>query len=79
MHDSSAAGITDRAINRAELTAREVQVLKLLLAAKADKEIANHLGISLRTAKSHVSSILRKFRCASRMELACQLLPVVSA
>ncbi|SRR6266404_9265219 len=56
------------------LTRREGDVLKLVLQARSDKEIANDLGISRHTVKSHVSSILRKCKVRTRMELACIVL-----
>jgi DNA-binding NarL/FixJ family response regulator len=54
----------------AELTARELEVIALLGAGKANKEIATELGISERTARTHVSNILRKLRLASRTQAA---------
>jgi DNA-binding NarL/FixJ family response regulator len=54
----------------AELTSRELEVLRLLGAGKANKEIAAHLSISERTARTHVSSILRKLRLTSRTQAA---------
>lgn len=53
-----------------QLTAREAVVLALLLAGQANKEIADWLSISERTAKFHVSNILSKFHVSTRNELA---------
>lgn len=53
----------------ADLTNREVQVLGLLQDKKSDKEIAVATNISTRTAKFHVSNILRKFTVVSRYDL----------
>ena len=44
------------------LTGRERQVLRLVAAGKANKDIAAELCISERTARTHVSSILTKLR-----------------
>lgn len=50
------------------LTAREVQVLRHVAEAKANKEIAHELGISEGTVKTHVINILDKLDCWSRLE-----------
>ncbi len=52
------------------LTDRETDVLRLLAAGKANKEIARVLGIGERTVKSHVSSILAKLGVQSRTQAA---------
>jgi DNA-binding NarL/FixJ family response regulator len=54
----------------AELTARELEVLTLVGAGRANKEIATELDISERTARTHVSNILRKLRLGSRTQAA---------
>jgi DNA-binding NarL/FixJ family response regulator len=59
-----------RAGRDAELTARELEVLRLLGAGKANKEIAAELQISERTARTHVSSILSKLDLTSRTQAA---------
>ncbi len=52
----------------AALTAREVQVLRLMARGRANKEIALELVISERTVKFHVSSILSKLGAGNRTE-----------
>jgi DNA-binding CsgD family transcriptional regulator len=52
------------------LTAREREVLGLLAAGRANKDIARRLSISERTARTHVSNILRKLALSSRTEAA---------
>jgi DNA-binding NarL/FixJ family response regulator len=54
----------------AELTTRELEVLRLLGAGKTNKEIAAELQISERTARTHVSNILSKLDLASRTQAA---------
>jgi DNA-binding NarL/FixJ family response regulator len=54
----------------AELTARELDVLRLVAAGKPNKQIAAELDISERTARTHVSRILRKLRLSSRTQAA---------
>jgi DNA-binding NarL/FixJ family response regulator len=53
-----------------ELTFREHEVLKLITAGLADKEIAVSLNISLYTVKSHVRNILSKLHVTNRREAA---------
>jgi DNA-binding NarL/FixJ family response regulator len=53
-----------------ELTARELDVLRLLAAGEPNKQIAAELAISERTARTHVSKILRKLRLSSRTQAA---------
>jgi DNA-binding NarL/FixJ family response regulator len=55
---------------KAELTTRELEVLRLLGAGKANKEIAAELSISERTARTHVSNILGKLGLTSRTQAA---------
>jgi DNA-binding NarL/FixJ family response regulator len=53
-----------------ELTDREREILRLVAAGKANKEIASELVISERTARTHVSNILRKLGLTSRTQAA---------
>jgi DNA-binding NarL/FixJ family response regulator len=53
-----------------ELTSRELDVLRLVAAGKPNKEIAAELAISERTARTHVSRILRKLGLSSRTQAA---------
>jgi DNA-binding NarL/FixJ family response regulator len=48
------------ASNAAKLSPREREVVQLVCEAKASKEIASILGVSLATAETHRSNILRK-------------------
>ena len=54
----------------AELTSRELEVLRLVASGKPNKQIAAELTISERTARTHVSRILRKLRLSSRTQAA---------
>ena len=54
----------------ADLTERELEILRLVAAGHANKEIAVQLVISERTARTHVSNILRKLGLASRTQAA---------
>ena len=51
------------------LTAREGQVLQLLMRRLTNKEISSTLGISGRTVKFHVSNVLGKLQLADRRGL----------
>ena len=51
------------------LTPREIDVLKLIAQGLRNKEIARLLGVSEETVKTHVSNILTKLGCASRVEI----------
>jgi DNA-binding NarL/FixJ family response regulator len=53
-----------------DLSARELDVLRLLARGLANNQIAEELGISPRTAKNHVSSVLTKLRVPSRVQAA---------
>ncbi len=55
---------------QSELTPRELDVVALVGAGKPNKEIASELGISERTARTHVSHILSKLDLSSRTQLA---------
>ena len=52
------------------LTAREREVLAALAAGHTNKEIADSLFISVKTASVHVSNILRKLDVRGRQEAA---------
>jgi DNA-binding NarL/FixJ family response regulator len=54
----------------AELTDREREILRMVAAGKANKLIAAELVISERTARTHVSNILRKLNLSSRTQAA---------
>lgn len=56
-------------VNR-PITAREFEVLKLIVLGKSNAEIAKELFISVHTAKAHVSSILEKFLVDDRVQVA---------
>jgi DNA-binding NarL/FixJ family response regulator len=53
-----------------KLTRRELEVLAMISEGLSNKEIAEHLNISIHTAKFHISSILGKLGASSRAEAA---------
>lgn len=60
---------------RLSLTKREREVMDYLLRRMSNKEIAEILSISERTAKFHVANILTKLHLGSRMELMAKWVP----
>ncbi len=56
--------------NLGELSARELDVLRLIAQGMENSEIADTLNISRRTAKNHVSNILAKLGLPSRVQAA---------
>jgi DNA-binding CsgD family transcriptional regulator len=52
------------------LTAREMEVLRLVAAGRSNREIADELFISIKTASVHVSNILGKLGVSGRGEAA---------
>ena len=65
----SARGLADSsALNRIALTERQVQVLSMICQGMSNREIADQLGITEITAKSHVGGIFRELHVASRTQ-----------
>nr|WP_277349781.1 response regulator transcription factor [Planosporangium thailandense] len=52
------------------LTPREREVLVLIAEGGTNRQIAKHLGVAERTARTHVSNILGKLGLASRTQAA---------
>ena len=57
------------------LTARELGVLKLIVAGKSNKEIGQELTISEATVKTHINSILSKLAVSDRTQATTTALP----
>jgi len=55
---------------RAELSDREIQVLKLIANGKDNAQIAGELHISPKTVKNHISNILMKLQIDNRIQAA---------
>ena len=68
--DTRAAPAQIREPERLGLTARELEVLRLVAAERSNREIAGELFISVKTASVHVSNILGKLNAATRGEAA---------
>ena len=57
--------LADRNLH-ATLSAREVEVLRLIARGKANKEIADELSLSIPTVKTHITHILTKLNAPDR-------------
>ena len=56
--------------NRAGLTARQLEVLRLVVDGRTNAEIADELVVSLRTAEHHVAAVLAKLGASTRRDAA---------
>lgn len=64
-------GVREESVNPfAELSERELEVLRLVATGISNQEIAEKLYISEKTVKSHVSNILSKLHLADRTQAA---------
>lgn len=57
-------------VGQLQLTARERQVLELILMARSNREIAVQLGIEERTVKAYVGRLMRKTGADNRIKLS---------
>lgn len=64
---SFASAYSHTKVRRFELTARELDILRLLALGKSNNEMGQLLYLSLSTVKTHVSSILRKLEAHNRV------------
>jgi len=55
---------------RAELSDRELEVLRLIANGKDNSQIAEALHISPKTVKNHISNILMKLQIENRIQAA---------
>lgn len=65
---SRIASMLTASLGRAELSARELQVLRQLAEGNSNKEIGQELKITEHTVKAHVKSILAKLGAVGRTE-----------
>lgn len=67
--DRERRGAVVTAAPRRELTARELEVARLVATGLRNREIAERLAVSVRTAESHVDQIRTKLGFRSRAEI----------
>lgn len=60
---------TDELVRRGHLSKREREIVELMLRGASNQEIAKELGTSERTAKFHVSNVLKKLNMNSRAQI----------
>lgn len=65
-----AQGERSRTPGAADLTPRELEVLRLLALGRSNRQLAAELYVSEKTVKTHVSSILAKLRLSDRTQAA---------
>ena len=56
-----------------QLSKREMEVLRLVLQGKSNKQIALSLDISVSTVEFHLKNVYAKFQVSSRVELILKL------
>jgi DNA-binding NarL/FixJ family response regulator len=64
----TAAAKLAEGVARVQLTPRELSTLRLMADGRSNKEIANELGISERTVKTHLGHLFEKLGVTSRTE-----------
>jgi DNA-binding NarL/FixJ family response regulator len=64
------ASRAERAAAHVELTNREKEVLALVIAGNANKQIARKLGISEKTVKGHLTNLFQRIGVADRTQAA---------
>jgi DNA-binding NarL/FixJ family response regulator len=60
--------------DQAQLSPRELEVLRLIAEGLSNKEIAQRLGISLSTVKTHIEELLQKLSASDRTQAAIKAL-----
>jgi DNA-binding NarL/FixJ family response regulator len=65
----SSPGSKVEEVGESALTLREREVIQLLAEGCSNKEVAEKLGVSLKTAETHRASIMRKLRCHAFADL----------
>lgn len=69
LHNVVASRLAEQ-LRRPDLTARELEVLRLIVACNSNKEIAAALSIEVGTVKLHVGKILDKLQARDRTDAA---------
>ena len=64
------ASVRKVAMQALSLTAREDQIIRLLIGGKTNKEIASELGLTERTVKHYMTILMQKLNVRNRVEVA---------
>jgi len=72
LESSSAEAAPANAVSEPKFTGREMEVLRLLVAGRPNREIARALGIDAITVKGHVGRLMRKVGVENRIALTVQ-------
>lgn len=64
------ASVRKVAMQALSLTAREDQIIRLLIGGKTNKEIASDLGLTERTVKHYMTILMQKLNVRNRVEVA---------
>jgi DNA-binding NarL/FixJ family response regulator len=75
--EGAAAVAADSSVD--ELSAREHEVLNLLMNGRSNREIASALGIEPATVKAHLGRMLRKTRSRNRLEMTMRIMEQMEA
>ena len=62
------SGDRSQGVSEGQLTAREIEVLRLAARGMSNKDIARELCLSLRTVKAHLTNVFNKMGVGSRTE-----------
>jgi predicted ATPase/DNA-binding CsgD family transcriptional regulator len=68
--DPAPSAKPEASLEETGLTAREIDIARLVAKGRTNQEIADELFISLRTVQTHVSNILTKLKLSSRAAIA---------
>jgi DNA-binding CsgD family transcriptional regulator len=68
-YPGKAPASSKKALTLPSLTAREREILQLLAEGRSTKEVGCHLNVSVKTAETHRSNIMRKLGLHSVSEL----------
>jgi DNA-binding NarL/FixJ family response regulator len=69
-----AFGVRPRPGDRARLSSRELDVVRLVVEGRSNDEIGGALGIGAKTVETHLARLFERFGIASRTELATRAL-----
>ena len=69
IEEKSEQELFDSFAEQYDLSAREKEILRLILAGRSSTEIAEALYVSPNTVKFHVRNLLKKTKCENRVSL----------